>query len=119
MLADVGSKLEVSWTILSHLGFKLALSWQDVGTKMPKMSQDRRSWEENWVALGNEGWSVCGLLVASGRASGGDIYIYIYIYTHIYIYIYIYIYMYIYIYIYICTYIHIYIYTYIHIYIYT
>ena len=48
MLADVGVKLGVSWLILGDWTVKLGPSWQDVGTKMPKMSQDRPTWEENW-----------------------------------------------------------------------
>ena len=48
MLADVGVKLGVNWFILGDFGVKLGPSWQDVGTKMPKMSQDRPTWEENW-----------------------------------------------------------------------
>ena len=47
MLADVGVKLGVSWFILGDLTVKLGPSWQDVGTKMPKMSQDRPTWERN------------------------------------------------------------------------
>ena len=46
-LADVGIKLGVSWAILDHFGFKLAPSWQDVGSKMPKMSEDSPTWEHN------------------------------------------------------------------------
>ena len=63
-----------SWAILGDLGLKLGPSWQQVGIKMPKMSQDRRTWEENWwlkamrYARGGKGWWV---LVAFGRASGG------------------------------------------------
>ena len=43
-MADVGVKLGVSWPILGDFGLKLGPSWQDVGTKMPKMSQDRPTW---------------------------------------------------------------------------
>ena len=60
-----------SWAILGDLGVKLGPCWQDVGTKMAKMSQDRRTWGENgWLEAmrDGEGWS---MLVASGRASGG------------------------------------------------
>ena len=39
-----------SWAILGDLGGKLGPYWQDVGTKMAKMSQDRLTWEENgWL----------------------------------------------------------------------
>ena len=33
-----------SWAILGDLGVKMGPFWQDVGTKMAKMSQDRRTW---------------------------------------------------------------------------
>ena len=36
-----------SWGVLGDLGFNLGPCWQDVGTKMAKMSQDRRTREEN------------------------------------------------------------------------
>ena len=54
MLADVGVKLGVSWFILGDLTVKLGPSWQDVGTKMPKMSQDRPTWEENVATGGHQ-----------------------------------------------------------------
>ena len=39
-----------SWAIFGDLGLKLGPCWQDVGTKMAKISQDRRTWEENgWL----------------------------------------------------------------------
>ena len=39
-----------SWAILGDLGVKLGPCWQDVGTKMAKMSQDRRTWgEKEWI----------------------------------------------------------------------
>ena len=39
-----------SWAILGDLGVKLGPCWQHVGTKMAKMSQDRRTWEQNgWL----------------------------------------------------------------------
>ena len=39
-----------SWAILGDLGVKMGPFWQDVGTKMAKMSQDGRTWEENeWL----------------------------------------------------------------------
>ena len=42
--------LAVSWAILGDLGVKLGPCWQHVGIKMAKMSQDRRTWEENgWL----------------------------------------------------------------------
>ena len=45
-----------SWAILGDLGVKLGPCWQDVGTKMAKMSQDRRTWEENgWLKAMNGG----------------------------------------------------------------
>ena len=60
-----------SWGVLGDLGLNLGPCWQDVGTKMAKMSQDRRTWEANgwlWATRYAEGrW----MLVASGRALGG------------------------------------------------
>ena len=39
-----------SWAILGDLALKLGPCWQDVGTKLAKMSQDRRTWEEKgWL----------------------------------------------------------------------
>ena len=38
-----------SRAILGDFGVKLGPSWQDVGTKMPKMNQDRPTWEEKWL----------------------------------------------------------------------
>ena len=39
-----------SWGVLGDLGLNLGPFWQHVGTKMAKMSQDRRTWEENgWL----------------------------------------------------------------------
>ena len=60
-----------SWAILGDLGVKMVPFWEDVETKMAKMSQDRRTWEENgWLKATRDGagrW----LPVASGRTSGG------------------------------------------------
>ena len=39
--------LAPSSAILADLGLKLRPSWQDVSTKMPKMSYDRRTWVQN------------------------------------------------------------------------
>ena len=52
MLADVGVKLGVSWPILVDLGVKLGPSWQDLGTKMPKMSQDSQLTSKNLMSDG-------------------------------------------------------------------
>ena len=42
--------LATSWTILGDLGVKMGPSWQHVGPKMAKMSQDRRTWRANgWL----------------------------------------------------------------------
>ena len=39
-----------SWGVLGDLGLNLGPFWQHVGTKMAKMSQDRRTWLENgWL----------------------------------------------------------------------
>ena len=56
-----------SWAILGDLGVKMGPCWQHVGTKMAKMSQDRRTWEK----MGGFGQRGTVMLVASGRASGG------------------------------------------------
>ena len=38
--------LAISWAMLGNLGAMLGHYWQHVGAKMPKMSQDRRTWLE-------------------------------------------------------------------------
>ena len=46
-----GEKID-SKSILKILRFYLRPSWQDVATKMPKMSQGKRTWEQNgWLKL--------------------------------------------------------------------
>ena len=58
-----------SWAILCDLGVKLGPCWQDVGTKMAKMSQDRRTWGENgWLEATRDGKGRCGM-VRDGRCS--------------------------------------------------
>ena len=60
-----------SWAILGDLGLKLGPSRQDVRTKMAKMSQDRRTWEQNgWLKATRYGKGQC-VLMAFERASGG------------------------------------------------
>ena len=52
--------LATSWTILAAVGFKLGPFWQDVGTKMAKMSQERRLslvLGSSWVRFGRQGVS--------------------------------------------------------------
>ena len=69
MLADDGVKLGVSWPIFGDLGVKLGPSWQDVGTKMPKMSQDRPTWA---AKSGYRGHQVVFMVVpGSSRAGRG------------------------------------------------
>ena len=42
--------LAISWAMLGNLGAMLGHFGQHVGAKMPKMSQDGRTWEENgWL----------------------------------------------------------------------
>ena len=56
-----------SWGVLDDLGFNLGPSWQHVGTKMAKMSQDRRTWEENgWLKATRYGAIRCGTVGARG-----------------------------------------------------
>ena len=50
--------LATSWPILADVGFKLGPSWQDVGTKMAKMSQERRLSSvlgSSWVRFSSPG----------------------------------------------------------------
>ena len=63
--------LDESEAILGDLGVKMGPCWQHVGTKMAKMSQDRRTWEENGWLKATRYASLGRVLVAFGRASGG------------------------------------------------
>ena len=50
--------LATSWPILADVGFKLGPSWQDVGTKMAKMSQESvlvRFWARLGSVFGRQG----------------------------------------------------------------
>ena len=53
MLADVGVKLGVSLLIFGDFGVKWGPSWQEVWRKVPKMSQDRPTWEEKMATRGH------------------------------------------------------------------
>ena len=54
--------LAISWVMLGNLGAMLGHFWQHVGAKMPKMSQDRRTWvQKGWlkaVRYGRDGAAV-------------------------------------------------------------
>ena len=42
--------LAISWVMLCNFGAMLGHFWQHVGAKMPKMSQDRRTWvQKGWL----------------------------------------------------------------------
>ena len=58
-----------NWGVLGDLGLKLGPSWQQVGTKMAKMSQDRRSLDANGWLEAMRYAAPWWVLVAS--ASGG------------------------------------------------
>ena len=53
MFADVSVKLGVNCLILGNFGVKLGPSWQEVWRKVPKMSQDRPTWEEKMATRGH------------------------------------------------------------------